>query len=431
MDCIVGSADLWGAITAFQDGIFEDLLPFLAIDPSRDLSARLEWLDPLLGRWYLRPDVVARRWEFVDQRLPWLRSHVAYHAAVRGLVDRLDSVLVQGPIEDPECVVHLALEYGHIDILRYLHTAFGNSAPWFSPHTMTIAAAAGRLSLVRFVHDVVNCGATIDAMDLAAAFGHLDVVQCLHSYRREGCSSAAMDLAAANGHLAVVRYLHEHRTEGCTTDAMDHAASNGHVDVVKFLHCNRCEGCTSGAIDAAVMHGHDDVALFLLRHRSEGGSRKALAAASLRRNDAMLQALMAHQKGHPKCISNYWSTMMMLCRRAFGIGLRSCSTLPPVAPPAKNFGDFNTLAAEIRAIAKTQAKSKKLEMPDTQLLKAMERTDLIHAIRKKHGGFVAVAQKLSLPIATNAKGIEVHKKLAVRQKRRRARLIDLQKHNVF
>ncbi|OQR81779.1 hypothetical protein THRCLA_23300 [Thraustotheca clavata] len=95
----------------------------------------------------------------------------------------------------------------------------------------------------------------------------------------------------------------------------------------------------------------------------------------------------------------------------------------------KNYGDFNTLAAEIRAIAKAQ--SSKLEMPDTQLLKSLNRTDLIHAIRKKHGGFVAVAKKLSLPIDTNAKSVDVNKKLAVRQKRRRERLIELNKHNVF
>ncbi|KDO25522.1 hypothetical protein SPRG_20644 [Saprolegnia parasitica CBS 223.65] len=121
--------------------------------------------------------------------------------------------------------------------------------------------------------------------------------------------------------------------------------------------------------------------------------------------------------------------MLPLYRRVL---VRACSTLPPapevLAP--KNYGDFNTLAAELRAIAKAQAK-KRVEMPDTLLLKSLERNDLIHAIRKKHGGFVAVAQKLSLPIVTNATGTEVHKKLAVRQKRRRARLIDLKKHNVF
>ncbi|CAK4519863.1 unnamed protein product [Aphanomyces euteiches] len=94
---------------------------------------------------------------------------------------------------------------------------------------------------------------------------------------------------------------------------------------------------------------------------------------------------------------------------------------------AVNLKDFNVLAAELRAIAKTQPK---MEMPDTQLLKSLGRDDLVHAIRKKHGGFVSVAQKLGWHIETS-NGLDMHKKLATRQKRREARLLELKKHNVF
>ncbi|KAH9103684.1 hypothetical protein AeMF1_020039, partial [Aphanomyces euteiches] len=94
---------------------------------------------------------------------------------------------------------------------------------------------------------------------------------------------------------------------------------------------------------------------------------------------------------------------------------------------AVNLKDFNVLAAELRAIAKTQPK---MEMPDTQLLKSLGRDDLVHAIRKKHGGFMSVAQKLGWHIETS-NGLDMHKKLATRQKRREARLLELKKHNVF
>jgi hypothetical protein len=73
-----------------------------------------------------------------------------------------------------------------------------------------------------------------------------------------------------------------------------------------------------------------------------------------------------------------------------------------------------------------------LEMPDTQLLKALGRQDLVHAIRKKHGGFYAVAQKMTLPIKSNATAaFEIHKKLASRDKRRTQRVIHLKQHHIF
>jgi len=61
-------------------------------------------------------------------------------------------------------------------------------------------------------------------MDRAAEYGHLEVVKWLHAnrvLRDEGCTYRAMDGAAINGHLDVVKWLHANRTEGCTKYAMD------------------------------------------------------------------------------------------------------------------------------------------------------------------------------------------------------------------
>ncbi|RHZ27322.1 hypothetical protein DYB28_003668, partial [Aphanomyces astaci] len=92
------------------------------------------------------------------------------------------------------------------------------------------------------------------------------------------------------------------------------------------------------------------------------------------------------------------------------------------------------VSQELRAVAQLPQRSspskKKTEMPDTQFLKAIGRHDLVHAIRKKHGGFVAVAERLGWHIeTTNAR--ESHIKLATREKRRTQRLKELQKHKVF
>ncbi|KAF0683175.1 Aste57867_24739 [Aphanomyces stellatus] len=117
---------------------------------------------------------------------------------------------------------------------------------------------------------------------------------------------------------------------------------------------------------------------------------------------------------------------MMLAR----VFRRWCSSSSSPPPPL-NWSDFNVVATELRAIVKETPTTKKhREMPDTQHLKALGRTDLVHAIRKKHGGFVAVAHKLGWRIETT-KGMDTHKKLAVRQKRRDARLLEVKKHRVF
>lgn len=89
------------------------------------------------------------------------------------------------------------------------------------------------------------------AMELAAEAGHLKVVQYLHQHRHEGCTVETMNMAAQNGHLCVVQWLHSNRTEGCTARAMDMAAANGHLAVVQWLHENRAVGCTANAMNLA------------------------------------------------------------------------------------------------------------------------------------------------------------------------------------
>ncbi|RHY26459.1 hypothetical protein DYB32_007599 [Aphanomyces invadans] len=81
-------------------------------------------------------------------------------------------------------------------------------------------------------------------------------------------------------------------------------------------------------------------------------------------------------------------------------------------------------------VASSRKKTGVKEMPDTQFLKAIGRDDLVHAIRKKHGGFVGVAQRLGWHIeTTNAR--ESHIKLVTREKRRAERLKEIKKHRVF
>lgn len=103
-------------------------------------------------------------------------------------------------------------------------------------------------------------------MDVAAAAGYLDVVKWLHANCTVLCTSRAMEDAAQHGYLGVVQWLHANRTEGCTTDAMNWAAGSNRLDVLQWLHANRTERCTSTAYTLAAHKGHADALIFLYSH---------------------------------------------------------------------------------------------------------------------------------------------------------------------
>jgi len=70
-------------------------------------------------------------------------------------------------------------------------------------------------------------------MDWAARYGHLDVVRYLHSIGKD-CTTKAMDNTAWGGHFDVVNYLH-FIGKDCTEQAMDWAAGDGNLEVLEYL----------------------------------------------------------------------------------------------------------------------------------------------------------------------------------------------------
>lgn len=101
-----------------------------------------------------------------------------------------------------------------------------------------------------------------EAMDGEASAGRLDIVRFLHENRIEGCTARAMDGAARNGHLEIVKFLYDNRSECCTTEAMDKAAQEGRLEGIKFLHYNRREGCSHHAVAYAAAKVHLNVIRF-------------------------------------------------------------------------------------------------------------------------------------------------------------------------
>ncbi|KDO15813.1 hypothetical protein SPRG_18651, partial [Saprolegnia parasitica CBS 223.65] len=206
------------SIASFQDGIFEDLRPFLGFDYKA-------WVNTPFDK-----RLLVQLEPFHALLLPWLADHS---------IDRLAQLFEALPDVAP-LVTETAIYYGHDDLVAHLSAHWRHKAT--SLRSMDLAAWAGHFSILKRLHEEDFGGCSHLAMDWGARGGHLDIVQFLHEQRREGCTTEAMNWAANLGHLAIVQFLHFKRTEGCTKEALNWSAGNGHLDVVQFLHTHRNEG---------------------------------------------------------------------------------------------------------------------------------------------------------------------------------------------
>ncbi|KAE9340052.1 hypothetical protein PR003_g10705 [Phytophthora rubi] len=131
-------------------------------------------------------------------------------------------------------------------------------------------------------------------------------------------------------------------------------------------------------------------------------------------------------------------SMTMLARRlqqlrsGSKLNVWAISSVPIARNIAGNSGtedwsDFNNVVKELRNISREN----ELDggMPDTKLLKETGYGALVMAIRKKHGGMVAVAAKMGTRKDNNV--FDVHKKTSARAKRRQKRQERLNKHDFY
>ncbi|RKO89632.1 hypothetical protein BDK51DRAFT_40633 [Blyttiomyces helicus] len=168
-------------------------------------------------------------------------------------------------------------------------------------------------------------------MDTAARAGRLDIVRFLHEHRSEGCTTAAMDAAAGTGRLAIVRFLYEHRSEGCTTNAIDDAihvcaqllrsrstTAQGYKGVVLFLHRHRAEGSAAYAIESACLAGSVELVRDLLAVSPAINCSHVLALALAKEDVDMLRVMDEVGKRFPdEEVPNIRKRTSKDCLRAF------------------------------------------------------------------------------------------------------------------
>ncbi|ETV99018.1 hypothetical protein, variant [Aphanomyces invadans] len=162
---VILSSDMMAMIASYQNGIAQDMLPFLVFDPRR-LRRRGADMKALLTM------------DHVHEMLTcWLQAHDV--SRLRRLFDRLG-----------------------------LHTLFNLAT--LRGNFLDVAAHTNNLAVLQFLHERGHVGCTTAAMDAAAKHGNLEMVEYLHKRRGEGCTNHGLALATIHCHTAVARYLQDH-----------------------------------------------------------------------------------------------------------------------------------------------------------------------------------------------------------------------------
>jgi hypothetical protein len=132
-----------------------------------------------------------------------------------------------------------AVQWGHVDVMEYLHRGRDFDCGWDSSHACHVAAVAGDLDMLSWLADAEEEDFDPEQVAHAAAEGgHVAVMQWLGGGDLE-LTVHHMANAACAGHLEMVKYLvaegspWNHDTIGCT-------AFFGHYELLRWLWEHGC-----------------------------------------------------------------------------------------------------------------------------------------------------------------------------------------------
>ncbi|GAM21687.1 hypothetical protein SAMD00019534_048620 [Acytostelium subglobosum LB1] len=187
-------------------------------------------------------------------------------------------------------LMSMALEHGHLDIVKYFFIK--NLFSDMGEKELQLAINSGNVDLVRHLMNervggivvplskailqnsdlfdylmqrkCLSIGSSLD-FQLACRYGSLDTVKAMHNAKCR-CDPESMNIASFRGCIDIVQFLHDSRSEGCTMSAMEGAIINGHIDLVQFLVAQRPEINVEHSILLTIKYDNLDALRILYGH---------------------------------------------------------------------------------------------------------------------------------------------------------------------
>ncbi|KAL2919123.1 hypothetical protein HK105_201396 [Polyrhizophydium stewartii] len=160
-----------------------------------------------------------------------------------------------------------AAEAGHLETLEYLH-ALGEAT--CSAAAVDGAAANGHMQVLRWLKRHSDCQPSASAMDAAIRRGHFEAGEFLYANYGLGFTEMHYYSVACAGRLDLVKLIHDAVPGISSASAMAGAASKGHWQVVLHILNHFGQECTEDVVAAAAALG-DIAMLELLVARGHGG----------------------------------------------------------------------------------------------------------------------------------------------------------------
>ncbi|KAF0699474.1 Aste57867_9944 [Aphanomyces stellatus] len=257
------SSELVELISAYQDGFFADMVPFINLENTTmqhggldcSIDLHLDGFDAEMCRVH-------------SLMAPWLESHDI--ARLHKLFGHLPHVRV--------LIIMDAVYFGHLPLLHFVHDAHLFNFRSCNLHLMDLAAHGDRLDVLAFLHAVGHAGCSTHAMDVASKHGNLAMTHFLRQHRPDGFTGFGLVDAIVLGHMDVLEFLEspdvatmldpksvvERYDYPCT--AIDIAADDGRLDVVEYLDRHGIPLTRRGLFMAVEKPGHEEIVAWLLDH---------------------------------------------------------------------------------------------------------------------------------------------------------------------
>ncbi|KAF0718055.1 Aste57867_1933 [Aphanomyces stellatus] len=209
--------------------------------------------------------LAAGHWSVVDwlhlHRTEGYSSEAIRRAMADGVMPALTWLHHVGQIGWSTEVLDRAMRHDDLSLetLQWLHC---HRPEFAAAAALEVAVRRPKSAILAWLHEACPTDRCRPAFFRAMAeCGNTRAMQWLkdHQPHDEGWTSTLMDVAARAGELEMVQWLHSHRSEGCTVDAVDDAAMKGHGQIVAFLLDHRSEGWSERGAREAMIRGYVDI----------------------------------------------------------------------------------------------------------------------------------------------------------------------------